>query len=460
MHIKFNLEDFGLTYGNKTIKINAAGRGFSNSPFRTVDYNSAPRVVPAIGSISVYNLIDAVTSVEVYVDGTLQLTQPRAAGATNPFIIDLSGLSIEEGTQHTLYVKALGEGVPTNQSTTVMYGATPIYGVRWVNDNSTEMERTDDAVGMSFAIQSSTGAIASDFNSVFPWDEARNVQDGSNEMKSLPGMWFRVGTDDNGDINSVAVTKIPSGDGNWYYVDPFLYGRYGASASGSGLASVSGVSRLANTTIEGFRTKARATGEGYFQLDLYHYWVMTFLWWIEWATKNSASIMEGKTSATGSSIVQTGGTDSVSTPSGFNPTTKQMRFHEIEDFIGNQMEFVDGIWGNTGNKIWVCKDPSKFKNGTTDYEQVSYTSNANGNCITAIGWDHDHPFMAYPTKTVGSGYTNGFCDGGYLVSSSSPVLYCGSRYSSSDANFGRCSFNFSGASSSSGFIGGRLLKTP
>lgn len=460
MHIKIKLEDFGLTYGSKTIRVNAAGRGFTESPFRTVNYNSAPRVVPAIGSISVFNLKPAVTSVEVYVDNVLMLTQQRSAEATNPFIIDLSGLEIEEGVQHTLYVKALGEGVPENQSTTVMYGATPIYGVRWVNDNSTEMERTDDSVGMSFAIQSSTGAIASDFNSVFPWDEARNVVDGNNAMKSMPGMWFRVGTDENGDINSVAVTKIPSGDGNWYYVAPFYYGRYGASADGSGLASKSGAGRLVNNTRAQFRTKAAATGAGYYQLDLYHYWVMTFLWWIEWATKNSASIMEGKTSVTGSSRLNTGGTDSVTTPSGFNPTTKQMRYHEIEDFIGNTLEFVDGIHGSSGNKIWVCADPAKFKDGTTDYEQVSYTIPSSGNRIKAFGWDGAHPFMAYPSKVDGSDYTKGFCDYGGIVTSSRPVLCVGAFYNALSANFGRCSFYYYSVSDAYDSIGGRLLKTP
>lgn len=44
----------------------------------------------------------------------------------------------------------------------------PIYGVSGLYQESPALTRTDDSVGLSFAINSGTGAISSDFNSVFP----------------------------------------------------------------------------------------------------------------------------------------------------------------------------------------------------------------------------------------------------------------------------------------------------
>lgn len=336
----------------------------------------------------------------------------------------------------------------------------PIYGVKWTNDVTTTMERTDNAVGMTYAIQSSDGSIVSDFNDVFPWNETAIVTTEAGDFLSMPEMYFRVGTDTDGNINAVAVSKNPSVDGDWYKTDPFYYGIYGASVNGRGLASLTGKTRLASATRGDFRTKAKATGAGYYQLDLYHKTVMTFLWWIEWATKNSESIMTGKTSATGSSPCQTGGTDEVSTPSGFNTTTKQMRYHYIEDFIGNFMEWIDGVSGIANSKVWVSSNPDDYAdtNGPANYKQLAYTTTGT-DCIKAFGWDADNPFLCYYSDSSLGSYTQGFCDRGYPVSSSNPVMFSGAYWSYSGANYGLCFCIYTNAGNASSYVGGRLLYT-
>lgn len=342
------------------------------------------------------------------------------------------------------------------------------YGVSWTNDTTTTMERTDDAVGMTYAINSSTGTIASDFDDVFPWSEAKvETDDNGNVMLHMPAMWFRITTDDDGNICGVAVSSKQGSGDNWYYVNEFYYGCYGASGGSSGLKSVSGVSRLANTTRANFRTYAKATGDGYQQLDLYHKTVMMFLWWIEWATKDSASIMSGRISGSGTSggstVCACGGTDSVTTPSGFNPATAQMRYHYIEDFVGNLLEWIDGIV-NYGTTVYVTNNSAQFGD-TSSYGEASNLSNPTAQgCALAFGWDSEHPFLSIVTKTTGStsSFTTGFCDGSYLYTgdgSSYPCVSSGAYYYHSNAVSGLSYFNRNSASYTYANIGGRLLKT-
>jgi hypothetical protein len=348
----------------------------------------------------------------------------------------------------------------------------PIYGVSWTNDTTTTMTRTDDSVGKTYAINSSTGAISSDFNSVFPWNETEIITDtAGNKFLHFPDMYFRIGKDANGDINSVAVSKTQGSDGNWYKCDSFDYGIYGGSFDYGGslneikLESKTGQTRLASATRAQFRTFAgnnSETGYTYHQLDLKHKIVTMFLWWIEWATKDSSTIMTGHISGSPSSSgvrVSTGGTDSVTTPSGYNINTWQMRYHYIEDFIGNQWEFIDGIYaGTTSVADYVTDNPAYFSDSTTNMTQLSWVDPAS-NCIMAFGMDDNKPFLVMPTKTTGAtDYTQAFCDRIYNTTSSYPVVFSGACYINANANDGLSYFDRLDVSLSNGDIGGRLLR--
>lgn len=344
--------------------------------------------------------------------------------------------------------------------------ANVVYGVRWTNDTSKTMTRTDNASDMSYSINSSTGAIASDFDDVFPWNEAKVETVDGNKMLKMPEMWFRITTDANGDICGVAVSKASHEAGEWYRVAPFYYGCYGASGDNNGLKSVSGVSRLASKTRADFRSYAKAAGSGYQQLDLYHKTVMMFLWWIEWATKKSDSIMSGRISGSGtgggSSVCACGGTDSVPTPSGFNPTTAQMRYHYIEDFVGNLYEWVDGAVWNTN--LYVTADPSLYSDSSSNLELWGKNGNRDktSGSVIAFGWDSSQPFLIWSTKTNKndtSSYNTGFCDYCSTTDSSYPVVCSGAGYSNSSAVIGLSYFYQYNASYTYSNLGGRLLKT-
>lgn len=453
----YDLSEKVTDYGIYNIKAQSLANGYESSDFVGLTYNIGATIAVKNNIITIVNVIEGITAFSIYIDG-VNKGQVAYDYSTDWSVNIADYFTTEVDGRHTVELCAIGVGVADNRSNAVTCrkGVAPIYGVSWVNDATTTMTRTDDAVGLSYAIQTSDGSIASDFNEVFPWSETVITTLTAGKFLKMPLMYFRVGVDNNGDVNAVAVSEQPSGDGNWYEVKPFYYGIYGASTSGSGLASVTKKTRTYSTTRNTFRTRAKATGDGYQQLDLYHKTVMNFLWWIEWATKNSESIMTGKTSATGSSQCNTGGTDDVSTPSGFNTSTKQMRYHYIEDFVGNYREFYDGISGSTSNKVWVCADASKYSDtvGADGYSQVSYTTAGNG-WVYSFGWDNDNPFQCY-YRLYNNTY-GGFCDMGYTTSSTNPIVYGGASWYVSRTLYGLCYFDGISVSYSDNDISARLL---
>lgn len=348
----------------------------------------------------------------------------------------------------------------------------PVYGVKWENkvsgaSNSILMERTDDAVELSFNIDEETGECYSDFDNLSPWNGEIVYDSAGNKFKKFPSAWIRVGIDDNGYINSVAVSEQPTEEGNWYHYDEFWYACYGASELNGKLASLSGVDRITRNTRAEFREKATANGDGYQQLDIYHKMITVFLWWIEFAKKPSNVIMTGRINGSGAlggnKAIPTGGTDSVQTPSGFELQYAQMKWHGIEDFIGNVLEFVDGTTGAIDGHVLVCKNPSTFSDEVLEesYEQVSFiqpTITSASRYVQAFGWDENHPFMVFPTEAnLSSRYFYNECE---LPDLENAVLVSGSCYTYSSYSYGLVRFEWEVVSRSHPSIGGRLLYIP
>ena len=458
-----------LPYGDRTIRVKAKGSGYTDSDFSApVTYHSAPIVTKATGSTTAFvvsNLRAAATGYQIYLNGTLNTTIPYSGSDGGTLTVDLDALSdVPEGSVQVT-VKGTGTGVEANESNAVKfwYGtAIPIYGVSGLYNSTPALTRTDTAEGMSAVVNSSTGAVSSDFDEVFPWSEATVEVINGNKFLHMPDMWFRIGKDSSNRITDVAVSQYEGTEGDWYKVDSFYYGCYGGSIANNKLCSVTGKARANYYTRANFRTYAAANGSGYHQLDLYHHTVMKFLWLIEWATKDSASVMPGKTSATGSTACNTGGTDSLTTPSGFNTSTQQMRWHYIEDFVGNYLEFVDGSVGNgtAGGAQYVTADPTKFSDSTTGHNTLSFNSPSGSNyCLSALGWDSNNPFLVLPKETVGNtNYNTYFCD--YAATSNNVVLYVGAYFNNAVANSGVFYFSRSNASNSYNNVGARLLYKP
>lgn len=338
----------------------------------------------------------------------------------------------------------------------------PIYGVSGLTDSDTALTRTDDAVGMSFDIDRSSGAITSDFNNAFPWNVAEVVLTSVGKFVSFPEMYFRIGVDANRRMTDVAVSAKPANEGTWYRVAPFMYGCYGASVVNNKIRSISGVERAGNRTREQFRDLAFSAGKGYIPIDLYHRNVLMLLWWIEFATKDSRSITTGRIynsgNKSGCSLRPCGGTDSVPTPSGYEPEYEQMRYHYIEDFIGNMWEMVDGIYmTGDGEHDYVTADPANFSEKPDGKKPLSF-ANPESNEIAAYGWDPDNPFLFMPIATVDNDDCDTYFCNYVFRYTGLPVLLAGARYYDSNAGCGLSYVGCTYASDSDAGYGSRLLK--
>ena len=349
----------------------------------------------------------------------------------------------------------------TNAKVSVSNQTVPIYGVSGLYDSATSLRRTDDAVGLSYTIDRETGSIDSDFDDVFPWNKTKVVELDAGKFVSFPEMYFRIGVDDKNRITDVAVSAEPSGDGKWYKVDPFMYGCYGASIADDKMKSVPGVERAKNYTRDQFRNFAMTNGSEYFPIDLYHRNVLTLLWLIEWATKDSASIMTGRIYKSGTcggwSRRPTGGTDTVTTPSGFETAYGQMRYHYIEDFIGNTFEIIDGICTHgVGENDYVTTDPAFFSDDDEGKRPLSFINPENGE-IAALGWDENNPFMIMPIETVENDDNDTFFCNEVYHFAGLPVALGGAYYNNAHASFGLFYVIASYASNSYANLGSRLL---
>lgn len=349
----------------------------------------------------------------------------------------------------------------------------PIYGVEWTNNTSTTMTRTDDAVGMTYDMQSDSNYnwIRSDFDYVFPFNQMTRTTINGNTFVYVPSMWFRIkeGNTYTGtnyfDITGVAVseTRGPAMPGyNWYQTKAFYYGAYGAYSDGYQLSSISGVTRANNLSRADARTQAMNVGTGYHQRDLYAGTVLMFLWWIEFATKNSQSVLTGVTIG---SRVPTGGTDMIinaNHTTGYDYNNGQMVWRGIEDYIGNLYEFEDGITGNgtRGGLVFVSDDYTKYDdyNNGSQMNKLAFNSPImDSQCLTALGWDKNKPFLVQPiAMMINTNYDTGFCDQAYY--NNNIVSYRGSNHSGNTVNYGvsayfRNSRTFAGAG-----VGFRLVK--
>ena len=361
--------------------------------------------------------------------------------------IEDKGVTIPSGTafdDYPTYISQISGGG----------GNEPIYGVSGLYNSATALTRTDNAIGLDFVINSSSGTIDSDFDRVFPWNETEIVQDAAGKFIKFPEMYFRVGADSSHRLTDIAVSKSPSGGGDWYRVDPFMYGCYGASIENDvTLASRSGVRRSVGNRRANYHNYAAATGEGYVQNNLYHHTIVLFLWLIEFAEKDASALFTKVESNVLQNLL-TGVTDSLPTPSGFDTVSLQMRYHCIEDFVGNFREFFDGFCGSAvGVGDYAIADPSQYPGyGTTGLNQLGYPSAGSG-CIAALGWDESNPFLCMPCEVVSNQQFNT-----YFCSQNSK----GSAYETVHCGFGQgggmINMSYGTTNMNSSTVGTRLIK--
>lgn len=447
-----DLTQYFKTYGKQTIRVKCRAEGFRDSNIAESVVNVMPVAWYSKKGITITNILQNVSKIELYIDDELKDSIEHDVENTDNVVISLDKYSLEPTTIYDVYAKVyIGE----EAFATDVVKTAEVLGVSGLYASNPSLVRTDDAEELEFVIDSSTGQISSDFDDKFPYDEMEEITIGDNVFIKIPAMAFRIGTDSNKNITDIAVARVPTGKGTWYETKEFYYGKYKGCVMDGKLLSKKTVAPSASRTIANFRGYAAANGDCYHQLDIYHKTILNFLWLIEFATKNSDAIMTGL--KTGNASATTGLTDEISTPSGFLTSNKRMKWHGIEDFVGNLFEFYDGVYIN-----YYTENPNNFSNDTTGKYQLSYTPSTAGQCIASLGWDSNHPFMCMPKEEINnSSFNTYYCDQGYAPNSSYPVCYGGaSAWSNNSSGSGAFFVASNSANAAYAVLGARLLYSP
>src|SRR3989304_3595925 len=177
----------------------------------------------------------------------------------------------------------------------------PIYGASWGGAASPALTRTDAAVGMVAAAGVDAGVVVNSFDTADIYRNITEVTDAlGNVFVRIPRFWIEktaVGAARTWRISSkpFGSAYLPACFANAAYVD---VGKYNAAldvGTGTKLTSISGSYPLINKNIVEFRGYAQANGAGYYQMDVHVADIIRTLFYVEFATLNSQSIMAGLT---------------------------------------------------------------------------------------------------------------------------------------------------------------------
>lgn len=312
-----------------------------------------------------------------------------------------------------------------------------IYGVDNVGQSTPTLTRTDSAIGLTVAVE--TSEIKSDFDRCYPWSDMYEVVDElGNVFIKIPKFYSRITKNANGTYKHQLsgyryegfTTLFVDGQGN--ELDYVLVGKYEAGQSDDGKAvSKSGETVLVNVTLPEMREACAANGEGYQQYDLLIDAIIKELFLIEMATTNCQSVMYGYANSN-SAAIQTGRTDGVKTASGSEEDNADghhaCKYRGIENPWGNVFKWCDGI-NFHDNKIYICLDPTKYESdkSTSPYMCVADYSYIDG-MVSAVECFDRFPLLSYPTDDSGDENTY-YGDYAYIESDGDYVLFVGGYWS-------------------------------
>lgn len=278
-------------------------------------------------------------------------------------------------------------------------------------------------------------------------------------MIEIPKMGYSIST--SGDTLSVKLTsklddpnfkyyahsRNSEGDRENLYIGAYLGWRDGSSK----LRSISGKTPTASQTIGTFRTQAQANGTGYDQISFYPLTLLQCLYLIKYKSLDSQTALgrgyvDGNASATA-----TGGTNTKGMYFGETTGKQQMKFAGIEDFWGNLLYWIDGLYSDGSRNILTAF--IGFNDNGTNYTNNGQgaTSNIGGYTKTVQG-DSGKGFVM---KSDGGSTSTYFCDYGYLNASRLP--YFGGGWSHGSAAGAFHLYVILSSSDSSSLIGGRLM---
>ncbi len=345
------------------------------------------------------------------------------------------------------------------------YANSKIYGVTF--SNSATGTRTDSAVGATY---SGTTAITSSFDTEEIYSEITEENDSyGNVFVKIPKFYIKK-TKSTGNIwtYQISKTKVDSDyylpacfvDEASYTVLPYiLVGKYDASLNVNKLESKTGTIPLVSQTIAQFRTAARANGAGYQLLDIHVWDVIQTLFYVEFATLDSQSIMYGYAASTNTVKLNNGTADSISktgSPTSNTSGTNAMKYRGIENLWGNIWQFVDGV-NIYDYTAYTSRDASTYVSDTFtgSYKRVGYTNKNTNGSVQEMGYDSGNPFVNLPIATGTSIYGDYY----YRALYSKITLVGGNwYYGSAD---GITTWNLGTSSSiADTSVGSRLVKAP
>lgn len=226
---------------------------------------------------------------QIHIGAVLQGAKSEAA---EPWEVEIGGNAASDLAE----VKAVLKAPPPEQR---------IYGASWDKGDSPTLTRTDSAVGMVAGVGVDGELPRNDFDTAPIWGEITEVMDErGNAFIRIPKCYIQKRDYDGLFMWRVCKTRKPGFYLPWCFWDfengtelPYVdIGKYPASLDPDDkLASRAGTYPLVNETIVAFRNYAKANGDGYQQMDIHAYDLLTTLMLIEFATLDMQSVMTGYT---------------------------------------------------------------------------------------------------------------------------------------------------------------------
>lgn len=359
-----------------------------------------------------------------------------------------------------------------------------IYGVCWNYGNSstacTRLLRASDPnalVNVDISTSPSPavggGSGSSPFDACMPWSgmEEYNVTSGkvgpkfgesgfsrssADVMVFIPEFYYKVVDDAAAKKRYFYIADKKTGDFEKHPGSGRYVGRYN---TGSGHVSRTGKSPLVSITRASARSGAKSKGSGWYEYDYASWCAIGLLYIIEYADWNTQSKI-GKGYSSGSSAISSGGTDSMTYHTGRASGTDgatAVQYRHIENPWGNVFDWVDGVNFN-GSTVYVCTDPAKYADDTSDGYTNAGTRASSSGYISALGASTTAPWAIYPSSAGGS-ETTYIPD--YSWTSSGWFVLCVGGYWDHGSYAGLfCFLGHSGSSGSDSSLGARLLFVP
>lgn len=200
---------------------------------------------------------------------------------------------------------------------------------------------------------------------------------------------------------------------DYSYIGAYL----GFEESGK-LRSIAGKTPTATKTIGQFRTLAQANGNGYQQMSYYQVLMMQVLYLVRYKNRDSqTAIGRGYVDGNASSTT-TGGADKKGMVFGETSGKQQMKLFGVEDFWGNLLQFVDGMFNDASRNILI--GDNNYNDTGAGYANYGQGSTTNlGGYIDDIQGGTETGFII---KGITGSETTHYADYGSLHSGSLPAF--------------------------------------